>query len=252
MQSYKRKHTILKITIILLILIVLAFLIILATKFLIADENNYQKNNNTFFDVADAEKIIDIPNICQYPDLPTGCEAVAATMVLRYYNEDITANEFASNWLKCNNNFYTVNNQKYGPDPNEFFVGDPFSTFSYGCYATPIINAINNNSKNFRADLINSYSLEKICAEYIDNNMPILIWATMGMKPSNNGNSWYLENNESFTWIAGEHCLVLVGYNEKFYFFNDPQTGCVVAYEKDVVNKRYKELGEQAVYVYKR
>ncbi len=255
MQSYKRKHTILKITIILLILIVLAFLIILATKFLLVNESdylnegNYQKNNNTFFDVLKSENIIDVPTICQYPDLPTGCEAVAATMVLRYYDEEITANEFASNWLKCNNEFYSLDSKQYGPDPNKFFIGDPFSKSSYGCYSAPIVSAINRNAERCRAEKLENISLEKICKDYIDNNKPILIWATMGMKPSGAGNSWYLEDNSKVTWIAGEHCLVLVGYNENYYFLNDPQSGSVVAYQKDIVNERFKELGSQAIYI---
>ena len=47
------------------------------------------------------EKLIVVPPICQYPALPTGCEAVAATMVLQYYDTNITAEEFAESWLAC-------------------------------------------------------------------------------------------------------------------------------------------------------
>ena len=45
--------------------------------------------------------------------------------------------------------------------------------------------------------------------------------------------------------------LVLVGYNDEYYFLNDPQSGSTVAYQKDVVEKRFKELGFQAVYIYR-
>ena len=41
-----------------------------------------------------AEKLIDAPIISQYPDLPTGCESVAAVMVFQYYSIDITPKEF--------------------------------------------------------------------------------------------------------------------------------------------------------------
>ena len=196
-------------------------------------------------------KKINVPTICQYPDLPTGCEAVAATMVLQYYGESITAADFASEWLRCSESFYTVNNQMYGPDPNEVFAGNPFSENSYGCFAGAVVNAINGNSTNCKAKSVNAKSVEWLCSEYIDKNRPVLIWATTGMKQSKNGRSWKFENGETFTWIASEHCLVLVGYNDEYYFLNDPQSGSTVAYQKDVVEKRFKELGFQAVYIYR-
>ena len=71
----------------------------------------------------------------------------------------------------------------------------------------------------------------------------------MGMKESKAGRSWYLQDGSYFTWIAGEHCLVLTGYNKEYYFLNDPQSGTTVAYPKATVEKRYNELGRQAVYI---
>lgn len=45
--------------------------------------------------------------------------------------------------------------------------------------------------------------------------------------------------------------MVLAGYNDDCYFFNDPQTGGTQAYQKEVSEKRFKELGSQAVYIEK-
>ena len=196
----------------------------------------------------DLEKIIKVPVICQHPTLPTGCEAVAATMVLQYYAVDITPDFFAENWLESSESFYYSGGELYGPDPNEVFAGNPFSKYSYGCYCMPIVKAINANSTDCTAKVI-AGTLEEFCKEYISVGKPILIWATMGMKESKTGRSWYLQNGSHFTWIAGEHCLVLVGYSKDYYYLNDPQTGNTVAYPKETVEKRYKELGSQAVYI---
>ncbi len=196
------------------------------------------------------KKIIDVPSISQYPKLPTGCEAVAATMVLLYWGVDITAQYFAENWLECSESFFNSGGKLYGPDPNEVFAGNPFTKNSYGCYATPIVNAINRNSKKVFAEKFVDKSLEELCSEYIDNDMPLLIWATMSMKESSQGNSWYLKDGRKFTWTAGEHCLVLVGYDEEYYFLNDPMSGSTVGYQKNVVEQRFAELGMQAVCVY--
>lgn len=197
-----------------------------------------------------ADKFIDVPGICQYPELPTGCESVAATMVLQYYGENITSQRFASEWLECSEDFYTYQGKEYGPDPNKVFAGNPFTNNSYGCFATPIVNAINRNSTNCTAQKLIGKSLEGFCTEYIDNDKPLLIWATISMKESYEGNSWYLEDGSVFTWIAQEHCLVLVGYCDDYYFLNDPMSGSTVAYQKHIVEKRFAELGNQAVYIH--
>ena len=250
MKGFKTKKYLLLIIYITLVLV--SFAVIIPKHLSDREHKVIEKYENTYINEKITEKLIKVPAICQYPDLPTGCEAIAATMVLRYYNEEITANEFASGWLKCSNKFYSSDGKKYGPDPNEVFVGDPFLKASYGCYSAPIVSAINRNAERCRAKKLKNISLEVICKNYIDKNKPILIWATMGMKPSGAGNSWYLEDNSKFTWIAGEHCLALVGYNENHYFLNDPQSGGVVAYQKDIVNERFKELGSQAVCIYKK
>ncbi len=196
-----------------------------------------------------AQKLIDVPAISQYPELPTGCESVAATMVLQYYGADITAKEFANSWLECNTRFHKENGKLYGPDPNKVFAGNPFTKNSYGCFATPIVNAVNRNSVTCKAQSIGNKSLPELCTEYIDHNKPLLLWATMHMKESYEGNAWYLEDGTKFAWTAGEHCLVLVGYNEKVYFLNDPMSGSTVAYQKSTVEKRFAELHSQAVYI---
>lgn len=222
--------------------------IILVSVFLVG--RKYEKQPATVI-IEQNKKIINVPAICQYPELPTGCESVAATMVLQYYGENVTAQEFASNWLSCSENFYKSNNELYGPDPDEFFAGNPFSENSYGCFASVIVKAINGNSRICKAQKITNKSLSQLCEEYVKGGNPLLIWATMGMKESKGGKSWYLKNGEKFTWIAGEHCLVLTGYSDEYYFLNDPQSGSTVAYQKSIVEQRFKELGSQAVYIYK-
>lgn len=214
------------------------------------DKNeNSKKETGKRNEIIFAEKLINVPAISQYTELPTGCESVAATMVLQYYGINITPGEFVISWLEYSENFYTSNGNLYGPDPNKVFAGNPFTNNSYGCFATPIVNAINRNSRDCTAQKITNRSLEQLCTEYIDKNKPLLIWATTSMKESYEGKSWCLDDGSVFTWITGEHCLVLVGYNDGYYFLNDPMSGSTVAYKKDIVEKRFAELGNQAIYI---
>ncbi len=200
-------------------------------------------------DTKDEDIYLEVPKICQYPLLPTGCESVAAAMVLQYYGEDVKAEVFASEWLKKDSNFYNENGVLYGPDPYEVFVGDPFSRNSYGCFAQVIAEAINQNSDLCKAETIYDISLQELCDTYLSHGQPVLIWATMGMKEASDGNSWTLPDGNSYTWIAGEHCLVLTGYDSRHYYLNDPMSGATVGYSKEIVEKRYESLGKQAVII---
>lgn len=192
--------------------------------------------------------LIEVPLINQNPDLPTGCEATAASMVLQYYGENIEATYFASEWLDCEI-VYAVDETLYGPDPNEQFAGDPFSEYGLGCYAGAIEKAINANSMLCEAKAIYGVELEQLIDQYIDEGKPLVVWATLDLKAPQKGNSWYLEDGSLFTWKSQEHCMVLVGYNDRYYFVNDPQTGTCVQYPKFLFEMRYIQMGLQAVVI---
>ena len=192
---------------------------------------------------------LEVPRICQYPTLPTGCESAAAAMVLKYYGEEIEAEDFAKEWLVCDSSFYSEKGIIYGPNPEEVFAGDPFSRNSYGCFAPVIAKAVNEHSLLCEAEVLTDHSLKNLCDTYIKKGNPILVWVTMGMKESYEGNRWVLDDGTTYTWPAGEHCMVLIGYDDRHYYLNDPMSGGTAGYDKTIVEKRYREMGMQAVYI---
>lgn len=196
---------------------------------------------------GDLEILLDVPTLCQYPELATGCESVSATMVLNFYGIDISSTEFASDLLVCDDEFIKSGNKTFGPDPNEVFVGNPFEAYGYGCYAPAIEKAINDSCLNCKAEFINSKTLDELCSEYITNGEPILVWVTLRMEELEEGESWYIDDDTLFTWMSGEHCMVLVGFDEKYYLFNDPMTGGILAYKKDISQHRFSDMGMQAL-----
>ncbi len=194
---------------------------------------------------------IAVKPLSQYPALPTGCEATAAAMVLNYYGVTLSPAEFAAHWLPQNTKFYQKGGTLYGPNPNEFFCGNPFNKAAYGCYAPVIAKAINLNSTACKAQVLYGQTLKQLSALYTQNGYPLLIWATMQMRPSATGKTWRLPNGQSFTWRSCEHCLVLVGQTATHYLLNDPQTGQTEAYEKALCEQRFAELYSQAVLITK-
>ncbi len=207
-----------------------------------ADESHVIKN--------DSEILLDVPTLCQYPELPTGCETVSATMVLNFYGIDISSTEFATDWLNKSDEFIKSGDKTFGPDPNEVFVGNPFEEYGYGCYAPAIEKAINDSDLGCKAEVITEKTFDELCTQYISNDEPLLVWVTLRMEELRESDSWYLDGDTLFTWMSGEHCVVLVGFNDKYYFFNDPATGGILAYEKDISQQRFKDLGMQALRIY--
>ena len=192
-----------------------------------------------------------IPYISQMPDWPTGCESVSTVMLLNYLDIDVTVDEFIS-YLPMKS-LYTKDGKTYGYSPREYFIGSPYNTHSFGCYAEVIINTVHAyaNAKNLpiTATDISSLSTEVIADTYLRNHIPVLYWATIDLKPSRTGPSWILEDrNEIFTWISNEHCMLMVGENTDGYVFLDPwNNNGIKTYPKELVQKRHAELLSMAV-----
>ena len=92
-------------------------------------------------------------------------------------------------------------------------------------------------------------TLPAFCLRYVDEGIPVMVWATSRMEPPEEGRRWLLPDGTAFTWPAGEHCLLLVGYDSENYYFNDPAEGTQTVYPKEIAESRYEALGRQALAV---
>ena len=193
-----------------------------------------------------------VPVIAQNPEFPTGCESVATVMALQYAGEDISPGEFIDSCLPQSQYFYWENTELYGPDPYEIFVGDPRSSASYGCMAPVIETALSSYFADEPQRFANTsgLDLETLCQMYVANDIPVVFWGTINMLELVFTQSWILPNGEEFTWPGREHCMVLVGFDEHYYYINDPYTGQTVSYEKWVVEARHEALGLQSLVIF--
>ena len=188
--------------------------------------------------------IENVPIINQFPELPTGCEATALTMLLQYYGVDVSKCDVANRIPKVK---LPVKKKGYyvGFHPDEGFIGNPYSKYSYGVFAKPVEDVINTYLPN-RALNLTGNSFDEIL-EYVKNGQPVMIWITINMKNVAYKNSWKLQDNTLFKWPGNEHAAVLVGYDEEKIYINDPYTGKMEEYKKEVVQNRYIALGKQAL-----
>ncbi len=188
--------------------------------------------------------------------IPTGCESVSTVAALQYFGVNITTDEFIESFLPCKR-FYWKNDMLYGPDPQEYFAGDPYQSQSLGCYPAVILKAL---TKMKRAEYpgmeglsfhnVSGTDLETLTAQYIDKRIPVILWVTIDMKESYPGMQYHLEDDSLYTWTAQEHCTVLCGYDETSYYLMDPlKGGEIVSRPKELVQKRYQEIGKYALVI---
>ena len=198
--------------------------------------------------------LLSVPYLSQEGILPSGCEAVSATMVVQYYGLDLEVYHLIDQYLP-RSDFWYEDGQLTNVSPSQAFIGDPYATTGLGCYAPVIQKALNSyfeaENPSLSAVLTTGTSLEELCSEYISKDIPVLIWASIRMQPLKSGMQWRLSGGqESFTWQSPEHCLVLVGFDDDFYYFNDPyQSQGQVSYDKQLVDSRFRQLGMQSVVV---
>lgn len=193
-------------------------------------------------------EVLSVPLLSQKENnYKTGCELVSGAMLMQYYGIDCTPQQLYQEIAKVP---APVGADGIGYSPQAYFIGQPEQIDGYGCYAIPLMNAMNVllQQEEWNAVNISGTDLEDIVNTYLEKDVPIVIWATIRMSEPKEGNHWTLEDGSRFQWIAGEHCLVLVGVDEHYYYFNDPDCeGEVVGYERSVVEQRYEQLGRQAL-----
>ena len=195
------------------------------------------------------KKIIQVPYIDQSIKYPTGCESVSTVMLLQYLGYDITVDEFIADYLEMKD-FEEREGQLFGADPNLYFCGSPYDKDSFGCYAPVICKAL-EKAVGDKYDIINETDTptEELIKKYIDADIPVIFWACINMREPIVGPEWrLLDSGEIFTWISNEHCMLLVGYDEKGYYFNDPhENRGLIHYDKELVENRHRAQYSMAV-----
>ena len=213
-----------------------------------ADDSIQQANSSSH--------IISMQGLSQ-DGIPTGCESVSTVATLQYHGIDISIDEFINTFLPCEG-FYRKDGIVYGPNPQEYFAGNPYETASLGCYPNVILKALRAMKDAdypgidvLQLEDVSGTDLEILIAEYIDKQIPVILWVTIDMKEPYNGMQYHLEDGTLYTWTAQEHCTVLCGYDDDSYYLMDPwQDGEIIAYNKTLVKQRYEGIGKYAIVIF--
>lgn len=187
---------------------------------------------------------VNAPRILQNPELPTGCEVTSLTMAMNHAGIAAEKTDLADNWLD--------KGEYRASDYKKVFVGDPRSTFAYGCFSDVIVNCAEKyftaKGISMHAENLTGTSPEQLY-RYVSRGKPVIVWATGNMEECYYNRQWTdAETGNLITWILNEHCLLLTGYDKQqnLVYVNDPMKG-KTAYPMDVFEYRYRQLGLQAV-----
>ena len=114
---------------------------------------------------------IEMENILQNPELPTGCESVALTMVLKYLGFDLEKTTIADDYL-----VFADRNFAMG------YIGNPHTEDGAGIFAPGLVKTANNfleaQESEKRGFDISDTDFEDLY-NYVAAGIPIIIWNTM-------------------------------------------------------------------------
>lgn len=176
-----------------------------------------------------------VANLLQNPVLPNGCEIVSATIVLNYYGYDVSMQKMATKFLPKTYNL--------SGDPEQYYLGNPFSTTDgLYCFTGPIVTAINNylisqNQDSLRAYDVSGSSIKEL-KTYVSDEKPVIVWVTTDMK----------EPYYQRSWQMNLHCLVMTGYDNDSIYLTDP-LGKYYSVPIDDFSNIYEDMGMRAIVV---
>jgi len=172
-----------------------------------------------------SKKKLQVPIISQNPELKNGCEVTSLAMLLQYSGIEVDKMTLAEQIKKDTtplerNDDGTI---KSWGDPEVGFVGDiTGKEEGFGVYTGPMLELLELYMPDKGLDLSHQ-SFERLL-QSIDNEKPVIIWVTADFDKPDSYVEWE-KNGKNIKATFDEHAVLLVGYNKKYCYINNPYTG---------------------------
>lgn len=132
---------------------------------------------------------LNVPLIAQRPELPTGCEMVATTMMLNFAGSKVTKMQLAKQVPRSRN-------------PNKGFVGSPYSPTGWYVYPKGLMKVVKRHvgsAKNMTGATVSQLKRK------IADDHPVVVW---------------VNNVDGFV----NQAITICGYSSSRFYYNDPWT----------------------------
>lgn len=187
--------------------------------------------------------LIDMENILQNPELPTGCESVALTMVLKYLGFDLDKTTIADDYLVFGDGNFSIG-----------YMGDPHTEEGAGIFAPGLVKTANDyletQESARRAFDLSETDFEDLY-NYVAAGIPVIVWNTMYLEEPVATDEICEFEGKTYRWFRNEHCMVLCGFDREknIVYIQDPLDG-LVERDADKFAEYYNELGKNAMIVH--
>lgn len=198
-----------------------------------------------FINTEEKRMIEGVPHVSQLPELQRGCEVTSLTMLLQY--EGISADKMTLAKQIHKIPFRDANYVR--GNPYDGFVGDiyTFSKSGYGVYHGPVAKLAESYLPGKIKD-ITGQTIDGVY-ELIDSGSPVwvIINSTFAPLPESEFTVWKT-NSGNVKITYREHSVLIVGYDEKSIYVNDPlASGGYKAVPRTSFEKAWVQMGSQAI-----
>ena len=178
----------------------------------------------------------------QKPELPTGCESVSLTIVLRDLGFKLEKTDISEKYM-----IYEKKNMAEG------YIGSPKSTAGAGVFTPGLAKTAEKYLETVNSDLkvYNLYGTElDELLKLTDAGYEVIVWTTEGMGAVEFAGGTYKHEDQVYRWYTREHCAVICGYDlkKKMILINDPVDGKVKR-NLDAFRRIHDEIGRFAMVI---
>ena len=187
------------------------------------------------------------------PELPTGCEITALTVVLNYYGFAADKTVMAAEYLPTAGMglYYGADGRLYGTDLNEYFIGDPFTEDGVICGTGAIVTAadayLEAAGSSLRAEDLTGTDPEELY-RLVSEDQPVVVWVTISMADRGETEGWYTEDGEYVDWSRNDQVAVLIGYSGTTVTIADPISG-QIEYDRQQFEEVFADRGNRCVVI---
>lgn len=181
--------------------------------------------------------IVDVDEMYQNPELPTGCESVALTIAINHFGYDLSKTDIADKYMEYGDSFVMT------------YYGNPYGEGA-GIFPPGIVKTVWNFVEDTGAEIYpfdtSGCTIKKLY-RFLDAGYPIVVWTTVYMEwPYLDGGEFYEE--QFYPWYDYEHCVCMYGYDrdEDIIYISDPQRGNI-SVSAEAFEDIYDEIGRFSV-----
>lgn len=190
------------------------------------------------------EQQLDVPIENQFPEYPNGCEVTALSMLLNYYDVNITKRTLARH-IKHVPSF---EGGKYMGNPHKGFVGYMTIANAGWCvYNEPLYNVAHKYTN--RIQNYTGHSFMQVM-KLVSDGHPVMIISTLKFKPVNDMRTWQTHSGKVKV-TPSSHACVITGYNKKkrIVYVNNPYGHKNQAVSWKNIEGSFNQQGKQALYM---